>query len=40
MLATILTLLAQAEEHAEEVALLARQAQSASHVIIPLKPRS
>ncbi len=28
------------QEHADEVALLARQAQSASHVIIPLKPRS
>jgi uncharacterized damage-inducible protein DinB len=27
-------------EHADEVAGLARQAQSASHVIIPLKPRS
>ena len=28
------------QEHATEVASLARQAQTASHVIIPLKPRS
>jgi len=39
--AQIMTKMADHErEHADEVAALARQALSASHVIIPLKPRS
>lgn len=39
--AQIMAKMAQHEaEHADEVAALARQAQAAAHVIIPLKPRS